>query len=172
MTGFSTTFGSTTIVLLSGGGGRAIPAPRPSSSSRPVCTDSSDTCLFFSLDMHGEEKRVRLIGVDCPESVHPDKERNVPYGKIASAFTRSQLEGRYVVLTADVSDTDQYGRLLRYVYLDGVLFNEVLVRQGHALAKSYPPNTAQDSVLQAAQTAAQQDKLGMWGYYPADQHAP
>ena len=122
---------------------------RNTESYRVVRVVDGDTVI---VDMQGEEKRVRLIGVDCPESVHPDKERNVPYGKIASAFTRSQLEGRYVVLTADVSDTDQYGRLLRYVYLDGVLFNEVLVRQGHALAKSYPPNIAQDSVLQAAQT--------------------
>lgn len=65
------------------------------------------------------KQTVRLKGVDCPESVHPESSRNAPEGKAASSFTRSVCEGATVWLERDSvgDDKDQYGRLLRYVWL-------------------------------------------------------
>jgi len=91
------------------------------------------------VDLNGAEERVRLIGIDTPESVHPDKEKNVEYGQIASAFTKDMLEGKQVHLEFDVQERDQYGRLLAYVYLNGEMFNKILLEQGHATVVTYPP---------------------------------
>ena len=62
------------------------------------------------VDLNGVEERVRLIGIDTPESVHPDASRNLPEGKVASEFTKSRLEGKEVKLEFDVQERDQYGR--------------------------------------------------------------
>ena len=64
------------------------------------------------VDLNGQEERVRLIGVDTPESVHPDDTKNIEAGKIASDFTKSKLEGKEVELEFDVQERDHYGRLL------------------------------------------------------------
>lgn len=61
-----------------------------------------------------ESQTVRLIGIDTPETVHPNKEIE-PYGKEASDFTKSKLEGKTVNLELDTQETDKYGRLLAYV---------------------------------------------------------
>lgn len=65
------------------------------------------------------KQTVRLKGVDCPESVHPEASRNTPEGKVASSFTRSVCEDATVWIEQDSAgdDKDQYGRLLRYVWL-------------------------------------------------------
>ena len=92
------------------------------------------------VDLNGVEERVRLIGIDTPESVHPDASRNLPEGKVASEFTKSRLEGKEVKLEFDVQERDQYGRLLAYVYIDGVMFNKTLLSEGYARIATYPPN--------------------------------
>lgn len=110
----------------------------------------------------GKEERLRLIGLDAPESVHSDPERNVPYGSISAEFTREQLEGQEVTLEFDVQERDQFGRLLAYVYLDGELFNELLIREGHAKAGTYPPNVKYNEILHEAEEQARDDSLGIW----------
>jgi micrococcal nuclease len=65
----------------------------------------------------GQEFRVRYIGVDTPETVHPTLGEQ-PYGSEASDYNKSLVENQTVFLEKDVSETDQYGRLLRYVWLD------------------------------------------------------
>ncbi len=89
---------------------------------------------------NGAEEKVRLIGVDTPESVHPDSSRNTDAGFAASEFTNVYLTGQEVELEFDVQQRDQYGRLLAYVYLDGEMFNEKLLRTGYANLATYPPN--------------------------------
>ena len=78
---------------------------------------------------------VRLIGVDTPETVHPTKTVQ-HFGAEASAYTKAALEGNTVTLEADpTGDTrDRYGRLLRYVHLDGQNFNARLIREGYGHA--------------------------------------
>ncbi len=95
-------------------------------------TSDGDTIV---VSMNGSEERVRLIGVDTPETHRP----NTPvqcYGPEASAFTRAELLGKNVRLESDPlsSNRDRYDRLLRYVYVDNQLFNESLLRTGHAMA--------------------------------------
>lgn len=112
--------------------------------------------------MAGEENKVRLIGVDTPESVHPDAARNVPYGKVASAFTRTSLEGQLVYLEYDVEPTDQYGRILAYVWLDDFMFNKTLLSEGHAVLATYPPNVRYVDAFIALQKEARASGKGLW----------
>ena len=85
--------------------------------------------------VQGKEYTVRLIGADTPETKHPT-EAVQRFGQKASAYTKAVLEGKTVTLEADpTGDTrDRYGRLLRYVHLDGQNFNARLIREGYAHA--------------------------------------
>ncbi len=113
--------------------------------------------------MAGAEKKVRLIGVDTPESVHPDETRNVPYGKIASEFTRQQLEGQQVYLEYDVAETDKYGRILAYVWLNDKMFNKTLLQEGHAMLATFPPNVRYVDDFTKLQSEARDADKGLWG---------
>ncbi|HUU12077.1 MAG TPA: thermonuclease family protein [Terriglobia bacterium] len=86
-----------------------------------------------TIELDGGE-RVRLIGVDTPESVDP--RRPVEYfGKEAGAFTRRLAEGKTVRLEFDRETVDIYGRTLAYVYLpDRTLLNGEIIRQGYGHA--------------------------------------
>ena len=67
---------------------------------------------------NGEDVRVRLIGIDTPESVHPDQSKNTLDGDIASEYTKSLLEvGQILYLEYDVDQLDVYNRTLAYVWL-------------------------------------------------------
>ncbi len=105
---------------------------------------------------------VRYIGIDTPETVKP----NAPiecFGKEASEKNRALVSGKKIRMQKDISDTDRYGRLLRYVYLeDGTLVNEVLVREGYAFASSFPPDIAMQEVFREAERSAKQNKRGLW----------
>lgn len=90
--------------------------------------------------MDGKKEKVRMIGIDTPESVHHDKSRNTPMGKIASKYTKDNLEGKYVTLETDVQERDKYGRILAYVYLDDKMFNKTLLEEGLAELMTIPPN--------------------------------
>jgi micrococcal nuclease len=94
--------------------------------------------------------RVRMIGVDTPE-VYGGTE---PCGPEASEYTTRHLEGRRVTLGVGQDPKDPYGRLLAWVWLDGQMFNKMLVLAGLAEAVSYPPNTRYDQKLAQAETLA------------------
>lgn len=120
-----------------------------------------DGDTFIVLD-DGNEVRVRMIGIDTPESVSSNKEKNCEYGKVASDFTKTQLEGKTVELEYDTDKTDTYGRTLAYVYVDDELFNSILIEKGYAVAREYPPNVKYSEVFTSAQVEAQKNKVGMW----------
>ena len=68
--------------------------------------------------LNGSEERVRLLGIDCPESVNPDPAKNTPEGERASEYAKSLLtEGQILYIEKDRTDRDPYDRLLRYVWL-------------------------------------------------------
>ena len=94
--------------------------------------------------------RVRMIGVDTPE-VYGGTE---PCGPEASEYTTRHLEGRRVTLGVGEDPEDPYGRLLAWVWLDGQMFNKMLVLAGLAEAVSYPPNTRYDQKLAQAEALA------------------
>lgn len=110
----------------------------------------------------GEELRVRLIGIDTPETVAPGQPVEC-FGPAASAFTHRRLEGRDVKLEFDVERLDRYGRTLAYVWLGGELFNETLVREGYAVVTTFPPDVRYVDRFVAAQRAAREQHLGLWG---------
>ena len=102
--------------------------------------------------------RVRYIGIDTPE-LRPALEA---YGLEAWQANRELVEGKEVRLEHDVSETDKYGRLLRYVWIDGTLVNAELVRQGLARARAYPPDTRYQDYLEQTEAEARAAGRGMW----------
>lgn len=114
----------------------------------------------------GIKFRVRYIGVDTPETVHPSHGEE-PYGREASEFNRSMVSGRTVFLERDVSDTDRYGRLLRYVWLeDGTMVNALLVSEGYAQVATFPPDVAHVDEFLALERDAREKGKGLWGLEP------
>lgn len=114
------------------------------------------------VDFNGKEERVRLIGIDTPESVHPDKDKNVEFGKVASEFTRTKLEGKEVKLEFDAQERDRYGRILAYVYMDGKMFNKTLLEEGYAKIATFPPNVKYVSEFTEIEKTARENKKGLW----------
>lgn len=115
----------------------------------------------------GEKKTVRYIGIDTPETVHPSKPVEC-MGKEASVYNKSLVEGKRVQLEIDISNTDKYGRLLRYVYMDGVMVNELLVKEGYANVLTYPPDVKYDKHFLALEREARVGKKGLWSEVCAD----
>ena len=103
--------------------------------------------------------QVRYIGMDTPE-IQPNVE---PFAMEAWEANRRLVAGKEVRLERDVSQTDKYGRLLRYVYVDDVFVNAELVRQGLAEAKAYPPDTKHHDYLEQVEAEAREAGRGMWG---------
>lgn len=116
----------------------------------------------------GTEVNVRLIGVDAPESVHPDESQNTEAGVQASEQLEQMLEGvNQVYLEFDEEQYDTYDRLLAYVYLaEGVAFEESLnyrmVMEGYAVNKEYKPNVRYARELEDACEEAEESDRGLW----------
>lgn len=130
----------------------------------------------IEVKIDGEKYKVRLIGVDTPETKHPKKPVE-PYGKEASEYTKKKLDGKKVYLEKDVSDTDRYGRLLRYVWLkkpdtDKKLteemlkgnFNLILVKEGYGKASTFPPDVKYADIIKEYQREAVKENKGLWSY--------
>lgn len=105
--------------------------------------------------------RVRYIGVDTPETVHPSKPVEF-MGREASAFNRRLVEGREVRLEYDVERTDRYGRTLAYVYVDTLFVNAEFVRAGYAQVLTIPPNVRHAEFFLACQREAREGGRGLW----------
>lgn len=109
--------------------------------------------------------RVRMIGVDTPETVHPQK-RVECFGKEASDYSKQKLGGARVRLVVDETqgDTDTYGRLLRYVFReDGVNHNHALIQDGYAHEYTYRIPYRYQSEFKEAEMNARDARLGLWG---------
>ena len=114
------------------------------------------------VNYNGKEEKVRLIGVDTPESVHPDEEKNTVFGDEVSNYSKEMLSGKEVTLEFDVDERDQYGRLLAYVYLDGQMYNKILLEKGYAKLATYPPNVKYVEDFTKIQKRARENKVGLW----------
>ena len=109
----------------------------------------------------GEVYKIRLIGIDTPESVKPGSPVEC-FGKEASDAAAALLEGQEVTLVKDVEETDAYERLLRYVYLDEEMANARLVLNGYASAYTYPPNVRHSDLFVQLQREAREHDWGLW----------
>jgi micrococcal nuclease len=109
----------------------------------------------------GSVHRVRMIGIDTPESVDPRRPVEC-FGKEASAATRALLHGASVHLIKDVEEADGYDRLLRYVYVGQEMANARLVVNGYASAYTYPPNVRHSELFVRLQRDARENERGLW----------
>ncbi|HEX8121912.1 MAG TPA: thermonuclease family protein [Solirubrobacteraceae bacterium] len=107
------------------------------------------------------DERVRLIGVDTPESVKPGTPVEC-FAREASAFVKKLLTGRNVRLELDVEKRDRYGRLLAYVYRDDLFVNAELVRRGYASVATFPPNVRHVDEFVRLQREARGASRGLW----------
>lgn len=116
--------------------------------------------------------RVRLLGVDTPETKAPDRPVE-PLGPEAAEFTRSHVEGRMVRLQFDRERKDRYDRLLAYVFIDDWFLNEELIRHGFSRAQlQYPYGSAMKRRFRAAENEARQARVGIWAdRFVASPHA-
>jgi micrococcal nuclease len=113
----------------------------------------------------GYEARIRLLGVNTPETVDPRRTVEC-FGKEASNFAKETLAGERVLLVADpqADERDRYGRLLRNIYLeDGTDFNAMLIEQGYAYAYlSFPLTPERKAELKRLETEAKEAQRGLW----------
>jgi len=110
----------------------------------------------------GGRERVRLLGVNTPETVHPTRPVEC-FGPEASAYTKHSLLGRRVRLSFDRVRRDNYGRLLAYVELDGRRFNDELLDGGYARLLVIPPNGSHARAMLDHELAARAAGRGLWG---------
>ena len=120
----------------------------------------------FVAELGGRDERVRVIGVDTPETVAPGRpvER---YGKEASNFAKRELTGATVRLGGDVEPRDRYDRLLAYVWLpDGTFWNALLAAEGYAQLITVPPNVAYVDLFRRLVAEARAAHRGLWANEP------
>ncbi|MDO4283250.1 MAG: thermonuclease family protein [Clostridia bacterium] len=119
--------------------------------------------------INNEDYRVRLIGINTPESTTEIE----PYGKEASNYTSSILTGKTIYLEKDVRNTDKYNRLLRYVWLEipneisedeirNKLFNADLLIKGYAELFTYPPDVKYVNYFKTFENEARNNCQGLW----------
>lgn len=106
-------------------------------------------------------RKVRYIGIDTPETVHPDKPVQC-FGYEATNKNKELVDGKEIEMEKDVSETDKYGRLLRYVWIGNIFVNDYLVRQGYAYAITYPPDVKYQDQFRQAQQEAIANNRGLW----------
>jgi micrococcal nuclease len=112
----------------------------------------------IKVSLNGEIFTVRYIGIDTPESTIEIEY----FGEEASNKNKELVSGQEVTLIKDVSETDYYGRLLRYVFVGDVFVNYELVNQGYAMAYTDPPDISCKGLFLSAQSYARFNQLGLW----------
>lgn len=140
-----------------------------------IRTVDGDTIIVEN--SNGEHKRVRMIGIDTPESVAQEEERNNEYGVMASDYTKELLSNAGTLyLEYDVDADDQYDRILAYVWLEDVddtfnveniknsMVNAIIVENGYGIAKKYEPTVAHDDILAELMAEAEENNIGLWQY--------
>jgi len=110
-------------------------------------------------------RRVRYIGMNTPETVDPRKPVEC-FGHEASVENKQLVEGKIVRLEKDVSETDKYGRLLRFVYIGDIMVNDYLLRQGFARVETIPPDVRNEDQFISAEKEARENNRGLWSGCP------
>ena len=110
-------------------------------------------------------KKVRYIGINTSEL----KTQTTPdecFAREALDENKKLLENKQIILEKDVSETDKYGRLLRYVWADNIFVNDFLVRNGFAKIDTYPPDTKYYYQFKQAEKEAEENNRGLWKSCP------
>jgi micrococcal nuclease len=118
-----------------------------------------------TIEIEGGTK-VRLIGIDTPEMFK--KGETECFGEEAKNYLEDLVSGKMVKLDKDISDTDRYGRLLRYAYTDfsdesdAIFINDILVRNGYARTSTFPPDVKNKDTFLESEKYARDNYLGLW----------
>lgn len=160
--------GASLLLILAGGtiyrSVQEVGAPDVGVTTTPVRDGAELATVQFIIDgdtftvalSDGRSDTVRLIGIDTPEA-------GECFADEATDLLRALVQpGSQVGLTVDISDTDRFDRLLRYVWVGEMSVNEELVRRGAAFARSYPPDTAMADRLESAESTARRAERGLW----------
>lgn len=132
------------------------------SSLLPV-TKVVDGDTFWADDGNGKGVKIRLIGVDAPESRNSFKKVKGYYGKESKVYLTNLLKGKRVRLEYDIDILDQYTRTLAYVYLEeGTFVNAELVKNGYAMVMTVPPNIKYAEEFVRLQNEARENNRGLW----------
>jgi micrococcal nuclease len=122
-----------------------------------------DGDTFWITNTKGQQEKIRLIGVDAPESRRSGRKEIGFYGREASAYVERILDGQKIRLEYDVGRYDRYKRTLAYVYLqDGTFLNAHLVENGYAMVMTVPPNVKYADLFVKLQKEARKKKKGLW----------
>lgn len=135
------------------------PTPAPETQITVTRVIDGDT---IEVDIAGTIYKVRYIGIDAPE-LNDKRAEFCALAQEATRYNRELVEGKTIRLEKDVSETDKYGRLLRYVYVNATFVNAELVAQGLAWAKAYESDTKYQDYLEGLETEARQAGRGIWG---------
>ncbi len=123
------------------------------------CTQTEQVVEVIDGDTFRTEKgeAVRLLGINAPELDDLG-------GDIAKDVLTFMIYNREVQLKKDISDRDDYDRLLRYVYVDGICINAEMVRLGYAEARFFPPDTLYKSIFENNEKVAVRNRRGLWSF--------
>lgn len=164
------------LLLLVPGPALADEWPRPPSDGelvQVIDVIDGDTIRVERAD--GSIERVRYIGIDTPEIGHQPGETSEPWGREATDANRRWVEDEQVLLERDVSETDRYDRLLRYVWIESkggwLMVNGELVSLGLADVRAYEPDTRYYAWLSELEQDARVSGTGMHGGQPEDEQS-
>ncbi|MBI4267224.1 MAG: S8 family serine peptidase [Chloroflexi bacterium] len=150
-----------------------VPVPDPSLTRVQPSTNVTQALVTriidgdtFEVKISGATYRVRYIGMDTPE-LNDQQPAISALAQEAKKYNRQLVEGRTVILEKDISETDQFGRLLRYVYVGDLFVNAELVRLGYAQAATYPPDVKYQSFFLELQVEAETAGIGLWATPPS-----
>ncbi|WP_126972012.1 thermonuclease family protein [Gynurincola endophyticus] len=122
-----------------------------------------DGDTFWAINQHNQNKKYRLIGIDAPEKSNSFQQKKHIYGDSATRALIQLLPDSVVYISFDKDSLDRYKRYLVYCFNSQNQFvNFELVRNGHAWAKNYPPNSRHQKLFLLAQDSAQNEQKGIW----------
>jgi len=123
-----------------------------------------DGDTFWVSNGSPRDVKVRLIGLDAPETRKSGHKDVGYYGEEAKEYLTELLLGEWVQLVSDVDSLDRFGRTLAYAYLeDGTFVNAELIKNGYAVILTIPPNVKHADFFQELQAEARRYKRGVWG---------
>lgn len=143
-----------------------LSTPVPTVTLTPVSSQSAELATVKRV-VDGDTieltdgRKVRYIGIDTPELHHPTKGVQC-FGKEAMEKNKELVEGKEIRMKKDVSETDRYKRLLRYIWVNDIFVNEYLAREGYALQATFPPDVANAELFRQAAEDARQNNKGLW----------
>lgn len=110
-------------------------------------------------------KKVRYIGINAPEIYHDSTGKKTGeecFAEEATIENKRLVEGKEIYIQKDVSETDKYKRLLRYVWVGDIFVNDYLIRQGFAQVSTFPPDVKYQQQFLEAQKEARDNNRGLW----------